>query len=185
MFSVLALGEFIDDEGIDIALGAFSELYFNVTNKHQKKMEMMLITKGEKLDAIQQKIKNYQIDSKVELVDWSNQDKIESSYRNGSVMLLPSKDNFSKLVSESFSFGLPVICYENNHIEDIVDQTCGMLIPEDNTGESIIKFSNLLRILYFDPEAQKILKRGAQNKYAQALSWGTENQQSSKKLVAQ
>ena len=147
-------------------------------------MEMMLITKGLKLDIIQQQIKEYQIEDKVELVNWSDQEKVESSYRNGSIMVLPSRDNFSKLVSESFSFGLPVICYENNHIEDIVDQTCGMLVPEDNLGESILEFSNLLRILYFDPEAQKILKRGAKNKYTKALSWGNENRQTSKKLAA-
>jgi len=116
-------------------------------------------------------------------VYWDDQEKVETSYTNGSVLLLPSKDNFSKLVSESFSFGLPVICYDNEHIEDIVDQTCGMLVHEDNVGESIIEFSNLLRMLYFDPEARKILKRGAKNKYTQALSWGIENHQTSKKLV--
>ena len=185
MFSVLALGEFIDDEGIDIALGAFSELYHTVTSKHQKRMEMMLITKGLKTEAIQEQIKTYQIENKVQLVNWNEQEKVEDSYRNSSVMLLPSKDNFSKLVSESFSFGLPVICYENDHIADIIDQTCGMLVSEDSSGETILEFSNLLQILYFDPEAQKILKRGAKNKYSDALSWGIEKHQTNKKLVTQ
>lgn len=183
MFNLLALGEFIHDEGIDIALGAFSDLYHNVTSKHQKQMEMTMITKGLKTEIIEEKIKNNQLEKKVKLVNWTEQEEVEFCYQNASILILPSNENLSKLVSESFSFGLPVISYENEHFADIVDQTCGMLINEESTGENMLAFSRLLRILYFDPEARKILKRGAMNKYEQAFSWGINEKNSSKKLA--
>lgn len=183
MFSVLALGEFIDDEGIETALGSFSELYHTVTGKHQKQMEMMMITKGLKTEEINQQLKKYRIEDNVKLISWENQNQVELSYENAAVMLLPTKDDFSKIISESFSFGLPVICFENFYTKEIIDPTCGMMISEDSLGENIIEFSNRLRILYFDPEALKILKRGAKNKYTNAFSWGNESPKASKELV--
>ena len=183
MFSVLALGEFIEEEGIETSLGAFSELYHAVTSKHQKQMEMQMIIKGLKTDDIKQQLKNYKIEDKVELINWDNQQQVELSYENAAVMLLPTKDNLTKIISESFSFGLPVICFENFYNKEIIDPTCGMMVTADSVGENIIEFSNRLRILYFDPEAQKILKRGAKNKYKNAFSWGNEDPKASKELV--
>jgi len=183
MFNVLALGEFIDDEGIDISIGAFAELFHTVTNKHQKKMKMMMITKGLKLDSINQKVKENQIENKFELINWNEQDKVESCYEDGSILLLPSSENLSKLISESLSFGLPVICYENEFNSDVVDQTCGMLIHKENNSDYVQAFSQMLRMLYFDPEARKILKKGAITKYKKALSWGFEEKRNNKSVA--
>ena len=47
-----------------------------------------------------------------------------------------------------------------------------MTIENDNLQESIIEFSDVLRMLYFDPEARKILKRGALKKYETQFTWG-------------
>ena len=178
MFKILALGEFIKDEGIDIALGAFAELYHTVTIKHQRKMSLVMITKGLQVDRIQEKTKELKIENKVELVNWGDQEIVEACYQDASIMLLPSNENLSKLISESLSFGLPVISYDNDHNAEAIDNTCGMLIQEENMGENVLAFSNLLRILYFDPEARKILKRGAMNKYKDAFSWGFEENKS-------
>ena len=87
-------------------------------------------------------------------------------------MLLPSADNITRLISEAFSFGLPVVCYDSEELEETVDPTCGMTVDNDNYQESVIGFSEVLRMLYFDPEARKILKKGALKKYETQFSWG-------------
>ena len=51
-FNVLSLGEFIHKEGIDVALEAFADLYYDVTSKHQKQMKLIMVTKGTLQDYI-------------------------------------------------------------------------------------------------------------------------------------
>ena len=171
-FYVLTLGEFIHENGINVALEAFAAIYHDVTSKHQRRMQLTLITKGTMNDFIQEKINQLGIGNAVEIVYWSEQETIEEWYEQASVMLLPSNENISKLVTESFSFGLPVACYENENLEDTLDSTCGMMVRRESHQQNVNNFSEILRILYFDPEARKILKKGASRKYESQFSWG-------------
>ena len=171
-FNVLSLGEFIHQEGIDITLEAFAEMYHEVTSKHQKQMSFAMVTKGILSDYINEKINNLKIQEAIEIVPWSEQEVIEDWYEKASIMLLPSNGNISKLVSEAFSFGLPVVCYENEKLYDIIDHSCGMMVTNQTTQQNITNFSEILRMLYFDPEARKILKKGATRKYESKFSWG-------------
>ena len=58
-FYVLTLGEFIHQDGINIALESFAGLYHDVTSKHQRKMQMIIITKGSLDDYIHEKVNQY------------------------------------------------------------------------------------------------------------------------------
>lgn len=170
-FNVLSLGEFIHQEGIDISLEAFANLYHDVTSKHQKMMQLSIITKGTLTEYITNKIKQLGIQSAVVMVPWSEQEVIEDCYEEASIMILPAKENVSKLVAEAFSFGIPVVCYNDEVLKDTVDATCGMMVDYSTFQENISNYSEMLRMLYFDPEARKILKRGATKKYESEFSW--------------
>ena len=171
-FNVLSLGEFIHKEGIDVTLEAFADLYYDVTSKHQKQMKLIMVTKGSLQDYIQERANKLGIKKVIEIIPWSEQEEIEDWYKSASVMLLPSTDNITRLIAEAFSFGLPVVCYESEELDDTMDPSCGMTIEYDNFQENILEFSDVLRMLYFDPEARKILKRGALKKYETQFSWG-------------
>ena len=67
---------------------------------------------------------------------------------------------------------MPVVCYESEILEEAIDSSCGMTIEQDNFQENVTEFSDVLRMLYFDPEARKILKKGALKKYETQFSWG-------------
>ncbi|MFK8005782.1 MAG: glycosyltransferase [Saprospiraceae bacterium] len=171
-FNVLSLGEFIHKEGIDVALESFADLYYDVTSKHQKQMKLIMVTKGTLQDYIYERANKLGINKVIEIISWSEQEEIEECYKNASVMLLPSTENITRLIAEAFSFGLPVVCYESEQLDDTIDPSCGMMIEYDNFQENVIEFSDVLRMLYFDPEARKILKRGALKKYETQFSWG-------------
>lgn len=171
-FYVLSLGEFISKEGIDITLESFADLYHDVTSKHQKQMQLTMITKGILTDHIQAKINSLSLNDAVQMILWSEQEKIEKCYRESSIMLIPSKENITKLVSEAFSYGLPVVCYENENLEEVVDSSCGMLVAYDVAQQNISIFAEVMRMLYFDSEARKMLKKGATRKYETQFSWG-------------
>jgi len=171
-FNVLSLGEFIHKEGIDVALEAFADLYFDVTSPHQKQMKLIMVIKGTLQDYILERANKLGIKKTIEIISWSEQEEIENWYENASVMLLPSTNNITRLIAEAFSFGLPVVCYESEELENTIDPSCGMTVKYGNFQENIVKCSDVLRMLYFDPEARKILKKGALKKYETQFSWG-------------
>lgn len=171
-FYVLSLGEFISKEGIEITLESFADLYHDVTSKHQKQMQLIMVTKEILTEYIQDKINSLDISDAVKMVPWSEQEMIEECYNEASIMLIPSRENISKLVSEAFSFGLPVVCYDNENLYETVDPSCGMMVECGSTQQNIYAFSEVMRMLYFDPEARKILKKGAIKKYETQFSWG-------------
>ena len=170
-FHIMSLGGFIHQEGIDITLESFAELFHNVTSKHRKKMVLSMVTKGVLTEHIHKKVSQLNIKNAVKLVSWSEQETIEEMYEEASIMILPSRENIIKLIGEAFSFGLPVVCYEKEKLREVVDHSCGMMIEYGNYEENIYQFSEIMKMLYFDPEARKILKRGAMKKYETQFSW--------------
>ena len=98
-------------------------------------------------------------------------EKIEEAYNQAHLLLLPSQTKTYNGIMQALSKGLPVLSYRGEERETLIDLTCGMLIDYMSTGQSIGDFANLLRMLYFDPAACKILKKGALKKYTTLLQW--------------
>ena len=119
-FNVLSLGEFIHKEGIDVTLEAFADLYYDVTSKHQKQMKLIMVSKGSLQDYIHEKSDKLGLSKVIEIIFWSEQEEIEEWYKNASIMLLPSKGKITRLIKEAFSFGLPVVCYESDELDEII-----------------------------------------------------------------
>ena len=170
-FHVMSLGGFIHQEGIDTTLESFAELFHNVTSKHKKRMVLSMITKGVLTEHIHQKVSQLEIQEAVHLIPWSEQETIEEMYEDASIMILPSRENIVKLIGEAFSFGLPVVCYAKENLRDIIDHSCGMLMEYQDYEQNISNLSEIMRMLYFDPEVRKILKKGAIKKYESQFSW--------------
>jgi len=172
-FNVLTLGEFIAGEESNIAILAFAEFYLGITTKHQKKSKLIVIDDRKFLEEKKELIKRYGISNAVHLVDLSEQDLIESYYKEASVFLLPSFQKVGNVMVEALSFKLPILSYDHPNHDEYVDHTCGMKVNHMSKEQSIQEFGSMLHMLYFDPEARKIFQKGASNKYQAQFTWGT------------
>lgn len=171
-FKVLTLGKFIKGSEIDISVSAFADFYHGITTKHQKQSSLHVIEEQAEINELVSKIKQESLSKAVEIIPWENQGKIEKIYKTASVLLIPSLRKLESVFSEALSFGLPILCFDHSGQEDYVDQTCGMLVKHSSPGRSIQDFSEMLQLLYFDPEARMVLKRGAKQKYETQFTWG-------------
>lgn len=174
-FITLGLGDFISERGLEITIKAFSHFYHNITPKHQRRVELKLIDKAVNKSRIQTLTKHYNIDHLTQFLDLEEQELIETQYKIASLIMLPININVSNIVQESLSYSLPIICFKNTTSEGLLDQTCSMQLEYDSDEVSVIEFSRILKLLYFDPEARKILKRGALQKYEAKFTWGNKN----------
>jgi len=84
------------------------------------------------------------------------------SMSNCDVLLFPSLIEGSPgVVSEAISLGLPVICFDKDGQKDIVDKSCGILIPLDSPKNSIKNFSIAIQSLIDNPEVISKFSEGA------------------------
>ncbi len=174
-FIVLSLGDFISENGSYVALHSFTNFYHNTTSKHQKRIELVLIDEHENLKQQLAFCKKLQIEDAVTVLHLGQQERIESMYKNASIFMLPVRRHLNAIVQECLSYGLPLLGYDGFGTEQVIDQTCGMLVQYDTDEESILDFSRMLRMLYFDPEARKILCKGAEARYEKEFTWGQKN----------
>jgi len=170
-FTILGLGDFISSEGTEVIIRSFSNFYHSLTTKHQKKISLCIIDEFKYSENINRLLKENEIEHCTTLVTITNQDKLEEIYQQASFFFLPSNGNLKNIVQESLSYGLPILSYENNHYEDILDMTCSMLIPFEDNEDSVLDFSRIISMLYNDMEATRILQRGAKRKYQERFTW--------------
>ena len=171
-FYVLSPGRFIDRKGIDIAIKSFSNLYHNVTPKHQKRLRLIIIDEAENFNQLKSTLQKENIEDSVKIVNRINAAEAESVYKSASLFLFPSVHSGYKLICEALSYNLPVLTFQCSDVKDILDSSCSMLMNSQKDERAYEGFSKMLEMLYFDPEVRKILAKGAQNRHEAELSWG-------------
>ena len=171
-FKVITLGEFMIGKQVEIAIKAFSAFYHDLTSKHQKKCSLVLIDKEEFINPLKDFASKHEIDKAIEFLSWEEQEKIKANYEDASVMFLPLRESTGRILPEALSFSLPVLSYKCKEVSEYVDMTCSMLCDYNSDEQNILAFAEMLRLIYFDPEARKILSKGALKKYETSFSWG-------------
>ena len=171
LFNVLSLGGFIPTDDIEIAIEAFADFYHQVTNKHQKCLHLTIIDKSEQGTHFRKLAKELEINEVFTVISCEQQEVLEDFYAKSATIILPTRKKLGQLVPEALSFGIPIISFDLEHTKEHIDNSCGMLIRYRSREQSIQDFSRCLKILYFDPEALKILKKGAHMKYENNFTW--------------
>jgi glycosyltransferase involved in cell wall biosynthesis len=90
-------------------------------------------------------------------IDWAPNKHLSAIYSAADILVFPSKfDAFSRVVLESLSCGLPVIAYNCEGINDIInDGECGYLVEtQEQICEKIIAYLN-------NPQMQKEFRKAA------------------------
>ena len=178
-FTILAVSDLASESGVEIVMNSFAEFYHGLTPKHQKQIKLIFIDKGGYTIPVLHWSEKLNIKSIVQVLNWKRMEKVEESYNQANFLLMPAQTKTTNGIMQALAKGLPVLSYRGTEREGLIDLTCGMLIDYMSTGQSIGDFASLLRMLYFDPAACKILKKGAFKKYTTLLQW----QQTSEKVA--
>lgn len=160
-FSIVFPTDNLPRHEVEIAIQSFSTLYYSVTPKHRRRMQLSLLN-GERIRPLIDSLSNdYRVNSAVVIAP---QDEVEEVYEKSSLMLIPASGMSKKLAVQALEKGLPVLGYESYSLRNLVDVSCGVLIPYKSREENVKAFAEILQQLYYDPEAQKMLKQGAENR---------------------
>lgn len=121
-----------------------------------------------------------QIASEQNIVDKINwlprvtQEELFRMYSQYDILLFPSlHDSSGGVVIEALAHGLPVVCLDLGGPKEIVDESCGCIIPTKNAseGEIIVRIAQTVNLIITQPERLISMRERALLK-GRGFSWG-------------
>ena len=146
-------------EEVEIILRSFTDLYLGVTNKHRKKLHLLVVNPQEEhLDLLAL----YRTETNPKAIQITENNFLQ--FENASVIFLP-RIRQKNIIPKALSQGIPILGFDELPLQQFLDNTCGMMVKSHSREHDISQFSGFLSMLYFDPEALLMLKKGAKRRF--------------------
>lgn len=122
---LLYVGQFLYWKGLQLCFDALKELADENIN-----FKLTLVGKGSEQNSLKEKIKNLNLESQVEWINWLPQEQLAQVYAQNDLFLFPSlHDSGGMVVLEAMSEGLPVITLDIGGPGIFVNEKVGSKIP--------------------------------------------------------
>ena len=133
----VCVGRLCSEKAQDLLISAVRQ----VVRKHPT-VQIDLIGDGETRAAIEAEIARHGVGKNVTLFGWRSNDEVREIIASSRALVLPSfAEGLPIVIMEALALGRPVISTFVNGIPELVDETCGWLVPAgsvDQTASAII-----------------------------------------------
>lgn len=130
IYDLIYIGGFDRVKNLDLWIKVFSEVKQKIGH-----LKGVMLGNGPEFERIQQVIKNYHLESDIDLTGYS--DDIYSYLKKSRILLITSKSEGLPMVGiESMSAGVPTVMPDVGDISDLIDhQVNGFLVPSDKFSD--------------------------------------------------
>lgn len=171
-FLVLSIGRLVSLKGFDLTIHAFARFYKQLPTHEQKNAQLILIGKGPEKTFLNEITEKYELPLKTILFKkWMDRRELAQYYADSQVFLFPSHEGAGMVVPEALSYGLPVVCFDNNGPGEFINPDCGIAIPYGTYQASIDQFSEALTTLYTNKKLRTTLSKNAIRQFEKQFTW--------------
>lgn len=170
-FNVLSVGRFSVLNGFDLTINAFIGFVRSLPRAEQKHCKLTLIGTGPEQELYQKIIDQNDANDCIEIVERKDQQSLLQKYQDATVFLFPSHENSGDAIAEALSFGLPIICLDNDGPGQYITEAMGIAVPEQSYTDTIIGLKQALLKLYKIPNLTKIMSDRARKHYEDTFTW--------------
>lgn len=120
---------------------------FKIVHQNNPDWVLNIVGDGIEKDAIENKIKENNLENSIILHGFKNKDELNELYKNSSIYVMTSyTESFGIVLVEAESFGLPILAFDSAQgaKEIIKDEANGYLIQNRNISEMADKIDNLI-----------------------------------------
>ncbi|SMG11328.1 Glycosyltransferase involved in cell wall bisynthesis [Marivirga sericea] len=175
-FNIISAGRLVALKGFDLTIKAFENFYHRLNQEEQAAVKLTLVGSGPEKERYCKMIANAGLTDKVEIIAWIDRKDLLNLYRESSVFLFPSHEGAGMVVAEAMSFGLPVVCLDNEGPGEFVDQSSGIAVNQSSSyNETIEELADGLLHLYRKPDFYQRLSQGARKRFENNFDWETRH----------
>jgi len=176
-FKVISAGRFVPLKGFDLTIRAFATFLQNVDANSRNKCELCLIGSGPEESFLKALVHELGIQQNVQFIAWMERNELMELFKEASVFLFPSHEGAGMVVAEALSFGLPVICLDNEGPGEFITANCGFAIAQNSYEITVNKLAMALNELFQAPEKQQEMSVEARALFEAQFHWDIRGQQ--------
>jgi glycosyltransferase involved in cell wall biosynthesis len=172
-FTLISAGRFVPLKGFDLSIIAFSKFLKSIDDKalSETKIELVLVGSGPEESYLKSLVKELTIEPYVKFINWIERAKLMEIYKTSSVFLFPSHEGAGMVVAEALSFGLPVICLDNEGPGEFVDAQCAFAVKESDYETTVDSLAQGIKVLFEDQELRVKMSKAARQHFLNHFDW--------------
>ena len=175
-FQIISVGRFVPLKGFDLTILSFIKFLENKSETEKEKCKLSLVGTGPEKDFYQKIIAENKVENQVEIIEWIDRKELMKLYEKSSVFLFPSHEGAGMVVAEAMSFGLPVVCLDNEGPGEFINAKCGFAVAQVDYNTTILELKEALRILYSDRELLQKMSSEARKHFQENFTWNSRGE---------
>jgi glycosyltransferase involved in cell wall biosynthesis len=176
-FTVMIAARMVPLKGFDMVILAFAKFYHALPAADQKHARLLLIGSGPEEGRLQQLLQANNLTDCAIHRPWLDRHELLDIYREASVFFFPSHEGAGRVVAEAMSYGVPVLCYENEGPGELTPAASGLKVPYKSFNQNIKDFAERLRWLHDSPRLLAAEAALSRRHVAQHHTWERRGQQ--------
>lgn len=175
-FNIISVGRFVPLKGFDLTLHSFIKFIYSLSPTDRENCKLTLVGTGPEKEFYQKIIIENKVEHYVEIIEWIDRKELMKLYEKAAVFLFPSHEGAGMVVAEAMSFGLPVICLNNEGPGEFINTSCGFAVPQLDYNNTVSELKEALQKLYFDKELLYNLSLGARKQFEEKFTWDSRGE---------
>jgi glycosyltransferase involved in cell wall biosynthesis len=121
--------------------------------------------------------RDLQVEKQVHFISWIERADLLNLFKEASAFIFPSHEGAGMVVAEALSFGLPVICLDNEGPGQFINPSCGYAIPQGDYNTTVAGLTDAIQDLYSFPEKRTQLSEAARKHFEAFFHWDRRGEQ--------
>jgi glycosyltransferase involved in cell wall biosynthesis len=176
-FTVMIAARMVPLKGFDMVILAFAKFYHALPPAEQAHARLLLIGSGPEESRLHQLIKDNKLTTCTMHRPWLDRQELLNLYREASVFFFPSHEGAGMVVAEAMSYGVPVLCYQNEGPGELAPAASSLKVPYRSFNQNIADFAEHLSWLHDSPPLLAAEAALSRRHVAQHHTWERRGQQ--------
>lgn len=178
-FTLISAGRLVPLKGFDLAIRAFARFFHALAPAQQASCHLILVGSGPEAAFLAALARELAVQAQVRFIPWMPRPELMRRFETASAFLFPSHEGAGMVVAEALSFGLPVVCLDNEGPGQFVHPQCGYAIAPGTYEATVEALAQAIGALYEAPEKRQEMSLAARQQFEARFHWdrrGTELQ---------
>lgn len=170
-FVAISAGRFVPLKGFDLSIRSFATMLKGLPIEKRQQCSLVLVGTGPLKPKLLSLAISLEIESYLRFIEWIDRTELMQLFQKASVFLFPSHEGAGMVVAEALSFGLPLVCLDNEGPGQFINHDCGFAIPKGEYTRTVSLLGKALTVLYENPEQRKLMSLAARKHFENHFHW--------------
>lgn len=176
-FTLISAGRFVPLKGFDLAIRAFAQFLDSLDASGRGQCELLVVSSGAEEPFLKSLAAALKVERNIRFVAWMERDQLMAQFKGASAFLFPSHEGAGMVVAEALSFGLPVVCLDNEGPGGFVNEACAIAVPHGSYEGTVTGLAQGIHKLYADAGLRKRMSSSARDHFLRAFHWDRRGEQ--------